>query len=70
MEFDGYMLYLQKYNGYWVGEPYDTLEEIQYDLDNGVYDDEYAWYLVVGKSHINGDQALAQGKLHPKNKRR
>ena len=61
-----YMLYLQKCNGYWEREPYDTLEEIQYVLDS-ISDEDYWWYLVVDKqSKLGYDETIAGGKVHSK----
>ena len=58
MEYDSYILYLQKNNGYWEKEPYSSLEEINEALET-IFDDEYWWYLVVGKSKLKGDTIVA-----------
>jgi hypothetical protein len=60
-----YMLYLQRNNGYWEREPYETLEEIQYVLD-AIDDEEYWWYLVIEKDKTKGDQTICGGKVHTK----
>lgn len=65
MEYDSYILYLQKNNGYWEKEPYNTLEEINEALET-IFDDEYWWYLVVGKSKLKGDTTICGGKVHTK----
>lgn len=61
-----YMLYLQKFNGYWEREPYNSLDEIQYVLDT-LDDEEYWWYLVVDKqSKLGYDETICGGKVHTK----
>lgn len=59
-----YMVYLQRFNGYWEREPYDTLEEIQYLLDS-LDDQEYLWYIVVDKRN-NKDESICSGRVHTK----
>lgn len=59
-----YMVYLQRFNGYWEREPYDTLEEIQYLLDS-LDDQEYLWYIVVDKRN-NKDESIRSGRVHTK----
>ena len=64
MELGKYFLYLQKCNGYWEKEPFNSLEEIQPVLDT-LDDEEYWWYLVVLKSS-KGDETLCGGRVHTK----
>ena len=59
-----YMVYLQRFNGYWEREPYDTLEEIQYLLDT-IDDQEYLWYIVVDKQK-GKDEPVCSGRVHTK----
>ena len=62
-----YMLYLQKFNGYWEREPYETLEEIQYLLDT-LDENEYWWYLVkdIVLEKTDGYGIVCGGKIHTK----
>ena len=60
-----YILYLQKSNGYWEKEPYQTLEEIQPVIDS-LDEEEYWWYIVVHKSQTKGDEAICGGRVHTK----
>lgn len=58
-----YYLYLQKCNGYWEKEPYETLEEIQPILET-LDENEYWWYLIVDKSREKGDETIGGGRVY------
>lgn len=67
MEGYRYILYLQRCNGYWISEPYQTLEEVQDAIDI-LDEEEYWWYLVkdIVLEKTDGYGIVCSGKVHTK----
>lgn len=67
MEVYRYFLYLEKLNGYWEKEPYQTLEEIQPVIDS-LDEDEYWCYVVkdIELEKTDGYGIICSGKVHTK----